>query len=102
MSVRGELTGSIKAKMEAFLGRPVMRSELRLLPYLGYCLVNERRLDPNKVDSSERDVLRAYRDAGYLTGGASYDSLRVTREFWDFMQGIIYEAYSAYDAEEVA
>lgn len=97
MAKRGELTPELKQEMETFLGREVDETELRLMPYVAYCLVNSRNLDPNKVSGPEREILSKWRAAGHVEGGASFDSLRSTRAFWDFMQGVIYKAYAAYD-----
>lgn len=95
MANRGELTPFIKARMEAFLGRETTVAELRLLPYIGFVMVNDRAIDPKKVNREERDILALWRAAGYIEGGMS--GLALTREFYDFVQDILFFGYVAYD-----
>jgi hypothetical protein len=96
MTGRGQLTPAIKAKMDAFLKWDTGRTELHLIPYLQYVMVNDQRLDPNKISRSERDILSKLREHGHIEGGAS--ELTVTPEFWDFMCDILWDAYVAYEA----
>ena len=49
---RGCLTNEIKEKYNITL------KQLRLLPYFQYLLMNESRLDANKIDAEERAILQ--------------------------------------------
>lgn len=96
MAKRGELTESIKTKMECFFDRETNITELHLIPYIQYVMVNERQIDPIKINREEREILSMWRNAGYLIGGAG-DSMLITKEFWQFMCDILLEAYVDYD-----
>lgn len=95
MSKRGEFSPFIKSKMEAFLGRESSRTELRLLPYLHYVMVNEQRIEPLKVNQDERLILSQLREAGHIEGGAA--GLAITREFYDFICDVVFYAYVAHE-----
>jgi hypothetical protein len=95
MANRGQLTDAIQAKCLAFLGREIDRTEYRLYPYLLYVMVNERRLEPVRVNQSERDVLTKLRAEGHIEGGAS--GLAMTREFFLFASDAVFDGYAAYD-----
>ena len=95
MAKRGELTPALRRKMEAFLGRETSQTELRLLPYIQYAMVNNRRLDPNKLNGAERQILSKWRARGHIEGGAG--GMAITREFWNFMNDILFDAYVGYD-----
>lgn len=96
MARRGELTDQVRAKMEAFLGRPTSKTELHLIPYLQYVMVNEQVIDPKKINREEREILSLLRTAGHIEGGMT--GLSVTREFFDFMCSVLFDAYVAIDA----
>jgi hypothetical protein len=91
MAKRGEFTPHIAEKMRKFLGRESDQIELRLIPYLQYTMVNSQRVEPSKVNDNERAILSKLRVAGHIEGGAS--GLAVTREYWDFMCDILFDAY---------
>ena len=80
--------------MEGFFGRAVTRTELRLIPYVQYVMVNDQKISPNHVNQEERDILSLWREAGHIEGGAS--GLAVTGEFWNFMCEVLFEGYVAY------
>jgi len=94
MANRGELTGKISRKIEAFTKRPTCVAELRLMPYIQYQMMNEQRIDPARLNETERAILSRWRDAGYIDGGAS--GLAITRAFWDFINDILFDAYVAH------
>ena len=95
MAKRGELTEPVRAKMEKFLGRETSTDELRLLPYLQYQMMNEQRIDPAKINSDDRAILRLLKQGGHIEGGMS--GLAMTREFWDFINDVLFDAYVAAD-----
>lgn len=70
----------------------ITREELRLMPYLQYCLMNNLSIDPRKIIPEERKILSKWQDEGKITrsciGGCS-----ITKEFWTTMNEILYEAY---------
>lgn len=74
-------------------------TELRLIPYLQYCLVNDQNIDPNKVNQDERLILSKWRNRGYFSGGASNFTL-LDKRFWDFMSSILFYAYVDYENQQ--
>lgn len=94
MARRGKLTSSIEAKMIAFLKRETSQDELRLYPYLLYVMVNDQKIDPNKINGVERSILSLLRAEGHIEGGAS--GLAISREFYDFASDVVWDAYVAY------
>ncbi len=88
---RGELTKRVQAKAVELLGREITVLELRLMPYVSHCLINDRYIDQRRVNDEERVLLDGWLDAGWLQG-AQYN-LGVSHEFWTHMAEIIYLAY---------
>ena len=88
---RGLLTKAVQHAALAQLGREITRTELRLMPYIQFTMVNNQRIDPNKVNHDERGVLQMWRDEEYIEGGAG--GLAITKEFWDAINEILWVAY---------
>jgi hypothetical protein len=97
MANRGELTPWVAAQMRNFFGREGTTVELRLIPYVAYAFQNGGKLDPNKINQQERDVLRQWKTEGHFSGGAG--GIEMTRDFWDFMSGIIWWSYCCYEQQ---
>uniref|UniRef100_A0A6H1ZCK7 Uncharacterized protein n=1 Tax=viral metagenome TaxID=1070528 RepID=A0A6H1ZCK7_9ZZZZ len=88
---RGVLTKRIKEKSKELLGYELDERELRLMPYIQYQMMNEQRLDPKCVNQEEREILRKWKDAGHIEGGAS--GLLITKVFWDVINEILFLGY---------
>ncbi len=88
---RGMLTEEVNKIAEDMIHRKITQIELRLIPYIQYVMVNEQKLDPNRINGDERKILQKWREEGYIEGGAS--GLSITKEFWKFMSEILFEAY---------
>lgn len=88
---RGMLTDKVQEVARKHLKREITQEELRLMPYIQYVMMNEQRLDPNKISASERKILKEWRDAGHIEGGAS--GLAITKEFWEAICAILWEGY---------
>ncbi len=73
------------------MGYELDQTELRLIPYVQYEMVNNQHLDINKISGAEREILKKWRDAGHLTGGAS--QMNITKEFWEYLCAILFLAY---------
>lgn len=67
--------------------------ELRLIPYLQYCLINQEPIDPNKTHPKERVILSDWQSKGYISGCAS-DVICISREFWDIIHDCLWYAYA--------
>lgn len=94
---RGVNTLEVQEYAKKFLGRDFMASELRLIPYIQYKMVNERKINFEQINRDENKILVMWRKAGYLEGGRINDpEIRVSKEFWDFMNGVLWLAYANY------
>lgn len=96
---RGALTPEIQSMARKFLGREISRTELRLYPYLDFVMKNNQKVDPNKVNDEDRQVLSTLRKEGHIEGGAS--GLSMTREFYDYINDVLWHGYvvAAYPQE---
>jgi len=88
---RGCLTDRIKRKSKELLGYEINQLELRLMPYIQYSILNDRRVNPNHVSPEERPILSKWREAGHITGGAS--EMTMTKKFWDAVSEILWLGY---------
>lgn len=83
---RGILTEEIKTKYGITI------KELRLIPYFHYLLINHKPIDPLKIDSEERKILSKWKNEGKITFSMS-ESVTATKEFWDFMNNVLWDSY---------
>ena len=97
MGKRGQLTDEIQEVAKAFLGREITQKELRLYPYIHYQATNDRKIDPAKIDQTEREILRLWKDAGHFEGGMS--GINMTKEFFDFINDMLWMAYFTCDED---
>lgn len=88
---RGVLTKKIQEISKQYLDREIDTTELRLIAYLQYVMCNEQKLDPRKINQEERVILSMLKEEGYIQGGAT--GLAVTKEYWDYMCEVLFEAY---------
>jgi len=88
---RGELTDRIKTMSQGLLGYEMDQTELRLMPYIVYVMMNEQKIDPKKVNGAGRDILAKWRRAGHIEGGLS--GLSITEEFWNILCEIVRLGY---------
>lgn len=91
--MRGVLTPRIREMSRLHLGREIDTTELRLMPYVQFVMVNDQRIDPNKCNGDDRAILSKWRAEGHIAGGAG--GLYITREFWDIVNDLVFEAYVA-------
>ena len=88
---RGQLTDRIKNKSLELLGYEIDVRELRLMPYIQYQMTNEQKINPNNINTEERKILRKWREAGNIEGGAA--GLAITKQFWDIISELIFMGY---------
>ena len=93
--MRGRLTQAIKERSKELLGYEITTTELRLMAYAQYTMMNSQMLDPKHMNQDDRDVLTKWRKAGHVSGGAS--DFAITREFWDAMNDLLWMGYVDYD-----
>jgi hypothetical protein len=88
---RGVVTERIREASRRLLGYEIDKTELRLMPYVQYVMMNDQCIGPRKISQDERGVLSKWRAAGHIEGGAS--GLAITREFWDIICEICFLGY---------
>lgn len=89
---RGMVTPRIaKRAAELLGGHEITVRELRLIPYVVHTMTNNQRIDPNKINAEEREILSRWRKAGHIEGGAG--GLKITREFWDVCCELLFLGY---------
>lgn len=96
MALRGQLTPTVQAAALRLLGREISRTELRLIPYVQYTIINGETLDGRKVNDEERHVLQDWVSRGYLPGPL-VATLRCERYFWDVMSELLWLAYADHE-----
>lgn len=89
--MRGGLTKRIKDKSKELLGYEISQTELRLMPYVQYVMVNDQKISRRHCNQDDREVLQKWREAGHIEGGAS--GLQITEEFWNIICEIIRLGY---------
>ncbi|UAN43863.1 hypothetical protein KGP17_15360 [Serratia sp. JSRIV001] len=100
MAKRGQLTEAIKQKSMELLGVTITQREMRLMPYVQYCAVNDGFIDHIKTNAEERQILARWEFLrfGTFTG----PRLDIEKKFWDAMGEIIWLSYVVYDSQEEA
>lgn len=89
---RGAVTDAVCEAAQRALGiESITTTELRLMPYVQYVMVNDQRLDPSRVNAEERAILQQWRERGWIEGGAG--GLSVTKEFWDGLHEVLWHGY---------
>lgn len=87
------LDEQLSEKYKDFLGHPMTVRELWLIPYLQYLAVNRRPWNIRKMSQSEVEIYNEWQRKGWLLAGSTAP-LRVSREFWDFMNDVLWDAYA--------
>ena len=88
---RGQLTDRIKEKSLELLGYQIDQTELRLLPYIQFVMVNEQLIDVAKINAEERKILQKWRDKELIEGGAT--GISITKNFWNILTELIFLGY---------
>lgn len=90
---RGQLTEEISKKAKEFLGREIDTTELRLYPYLDYCTKNSGSIDMRKIDNIEVGILEKLEEEGHIETYGLYSYFSMSKDFYDFIQEILWLAY---------
>lgn len=98
MAKRGQITAQIIAKAKELLGVEITQGDLRLMPYVQYCVMNGQNIEPSRINQKERELLSVWRFRGWIEGGAS--DLAVSKKFYDAMSEILWLGYVDNDAQE--
>lgn len=89
---RGSINGAVRAKSQEVLGYEMTLSELRLIPYIGYLMMNEQRLDIRKVNDAEWKIIDKWKDKGFMTVN-NIQEVTITKQFWDAISEIQWLCY---------
>ena len=89
---RGCLTDEIQQEAKKFLGREITTRELRLLPYIDYCLKNAFAFDNSKINDEERNILKQWENENCLVY-SWVRGIESTKEFYDFIQRVLWLGY---------
>ena len=54
---RGELTEKVNGKAKELLGYNITIEELRLMPFIQYCMMNDQKVGTDKVNQEEIDII---------------------------------------------
>ena len=73
----------------------ITKVELRLIPYLHYCITNHLRIDLCKMTGEEHKILRQWEDNGFIEAGLETPCIILNKQFWDKMCDVLYDAYAA-------
>ena len=87
------ITDRIKEASMRLFNREITQKELRLMPYIQYVMVNNKKIDPDKIDDQERQMIYDWANAGYLEFDLSGEILNVSFDFYQKISEIIYLGY---------
>ena len=73
-------------------------TELRLIPYFQYLILNQMPVDPNKINREERQILAKWKQEGKIDYSMT-SACRCTRPFWDWMNDILWDSYALHLGE---
>ena len=74
-------------------------TELRLIPYIQYCLVNGGYMDIEKISHEERVLLHQWEKEGKIQieddnmGRFDKRMLSTNKEFWDYLTDVLFLEY---------
>ena len=88
---RGVLTPEVQEVAKVQLGREITQGELRLMPYIQFLMMNEQKIDQQKINGEERDIWASWKKAGYADGGMT--GMQISKKFWDALHEIVFIAY---------
>lgn len=99
--MRGFLTEESKKLSIRFLGRLITQKELRLYPYLSYISINNGELEIPRMDVDELNIINVLDKEGHIKM-AGMVKVVFSKDFYMFMQKILYLTYVKYRKEDFA
>lgn len=92
--MRGIVTEEIKTKAISYFPNGISKQELRLIPYVCYVAQNERKVDFERINREEREILEQWEENGWIKN--YHVKIEIRKDFWSFMCEMIYMAYVNY------
>ena len=89
--MRGMLTDEIKQKSKELFGYEITQEELRLMPYVMYCVFNDDNLNRKNVDMVEMEILTNWEDKGFIK--SPFTGLKVSKDFYDKVNELLWIGY---------
>ena len=88
---RGSLNSNVQVVANKMIGRDIEYRELRLYPYIDYCLKNGNELSRSRINDEEVEILEKLENEGHVLyqGGKIY----VSKSFYDFLQEVLAVSY---------
>ncbi|HAG0015827.1 TPA: hypothetical protein G8O67_003130 [Salmonella enterica] len=77
---RGLVTPEIERKSRELLGYAISQQELRLMPYVQHCAMNDGYINQQRVSAPEREILRQWETRGFGWFGPH---LSIEKSFWN-------------------
>ncbi|HFW3088943.1 TPA: hypothetical protein ACIBE3_002490 [Salmonella enterica subsp. enterica serovar Reading] len=87
---RGQMTPEIERKSRELLGYVISQQELRLMPYVHYCAMNDGYINQHQVSAQERDILRQWDARGF---GGFGPNLSIEKFFWNAISELLWLGY---------
>ena len=91
MAKRGKLTDYIKTESSKFNGNPISLAELKLIPYVVDCLLNNRLVNIRHISPADITIINVWKSLGYVD--YTQTKFTVTKQFWDFMTQMLWMGY---------
>ena len=89
--MRGMLSEEIKQKSQELLWYEITQEELRLMPYVLYCVLNDQDVSPRHINVEERKILMEWDKKGFISSPSS--DLRVRKDFYDMANELLWIGY---------
>lgn len=98
MKNRGALTEAAQEYAKSQLGREITGEELRLYPYIDYCIKNDGNIDRSSLSVKEEDLLRRI----LVHNGVEWtgNKINVTYWFYKYLQEILAMTYIEFIQED--
>ena len=80
---RGSLTDKVKELSKELFGYEFTVTELRMLPYMMHCLLDNSNIDHQHINAEERAILMGWQKNGWIERPSA--AFAVSGEFYDKM-----------------
>ncbi|WP_373766346.1 hypothetical protein [Glaesserella sp.] len=89
--MRGQLTEQIKQKSQDLLGYEITQKELRLIPYVLYCVMNASSIERARVNKEEFEILDQWEAKGFIQRNRTH--LKISKSFYDASNELLWFSY---------